>query len=200
MATARVLTAFSDPEPIRRLTVEQYRQMSEAGILDEDDAVELLEGLIVEKVGKNPPHIACVRKTYRLLLNILPEGWFVDSEQPVDTEDSEPEPDFAIIRGEIEDYKDRIPQASDVGLVIEVADSTLQRDRLVKLRIYGRAGIPAYWIVNLDDRLIEVHSEPYSDDVSAGYSRRVVYAADGVISLILDGVEVAQVAAADMLP
>ena len=200
MATAQIATAPPPDEFIRRITVEQYRQMSDVGILTEDDQVELLEGWIVEKMGKNQPHIISVRKINRLLLELLPEGWFVDSEQPIDTSDSEPEPDFAVIRGGIDDDPVNIITADSVGLVIEVANTTLVRDRGLKVRIYARAGIAAYWIVNLTDRQIEVYTQPYTESGMSGYRQRSIFKKGQAVSLMLDGLEIAQIDPEKMLP
>ena len=91
---------------------------------------------------------------------IAPDGWYVDSQEPITLDDSEPEPDIVVVRGDTRDYLDRHPGARDLSLVVEVADSTLERDRTLKQRLYGRAGIPVYWIVNLVERQLEVYSQP----------------------------------------
>jgi Uma2 family endonuclease len=116
-------------EPIARLSVEQYQRMGQAGILTPDDDVELLEGWLVLKMTKNPPHRIATRKVRVALEALVTEGWYVDTQEPIVTSDSEPEPDVAIIRGRTEDYPDRNPSADCVGLVVEVADRTLLRDR-----------------------------------------------------------------------
>src|SRR5437868_3175756 len=102
--------------PIRRLSVAQYHQMLDAGILTEDDEVELLEGWLVEKMTKHPPHRAATRLTRVALEKIVPAGWYVDTQEPVTTEESEPEPDISVIRGETRAYLERHPGPADVGL------------------------------------------------------------------------------------
>src|SRR5438132_10578955 len=111
-------------EPIFRLSVEQYHQMARAGILTEDDPVELLEGWLVRKMTKHRPHSRCTYRTRRALDRLVPAGWYVDAQEPVTTTDSEPEPDVAVIRGDDDDYPDRHPGPDEVALVVEVADST----------------------------------------------------------------------------
>jgi Uma2 family endonuclease len=147
-------------EPIWRLTVAQYHSMIEHGILSEDSQIELLEGLLTAKMPKNPPHRISTKLLYSVLAQLIPNGWYVDSQEPITLADSEPEPDIAIIRGCTTDYRNRHPSAQDVALVIEVADSSLDRDRNLKQRIYAVAGIPIYWILNLSDRTLEVYTQP----------------------------------------
>src|SRR6266852_7793927 len=89
-------------EPIYRLSVAQYHAMADHGILDEDDPVELLEGWLVQKMTKHRPHSRCTHRTRRALESLLPGGWYVDAQEPVTTTDSEPEPDVAVVRGDLE--------------------------------------------------------------------------------------------------
>lgn len=163
-------------DALRRLTVAQYDAMGRAGILTPDDRVELLEGLLVEKMTKNPPHRIATRRAREALEAALAAGWYVDTQEPIVTGDSEPEPDVAVIRGRTEDYRGENPPASAVGLVVEVADTTLTRDRDTKGRIYARAGIATYWIVNLVDGVVEVYTQPIGTDATARYARRVDHA------------------------
>ncbi len=146
-----------------RMTVAQYHRMEQAGILDEDDQLELLEGLLIAKMTKNPPHRISTKLIRQALEQIIPEGWYVDSQEPISLSDSEPEPDVVVIRGKTTDYRNRHPDAKAVALVIEISDATLERDRTFKQRIYARSGIPIYWILNLRDRQLEVYTEPISD-------------------------------------
>src|SRR5262249_14805000 len=141
------------------LTVEQYHQMIKSGILTEDDPVELLEGLLVQKMPKNPPHQFSRHRLFRWLNKSIPEGWLAWTENPVTTAESEPEPDISVIRGNDELFRDRHPRPEETALLIEVADSSVYRDRGRKKRIYARAKIPAYWIVNLVDKVVEVYTE-----------------------------------------
>lgn len=131
--------AVAPVERIFRLSVEQYHEMARAGILTEDDQVELLEGWLVTKMTKNPPHSVATRAIRSALERMIPAGWFVDSQEPLTTDDSEPEPDAMVVRGHWRDYSARHPNPDEVALVIEVADSTLQQDRSTKKRIYTRA-------------------------------------------------------------
>lgn len=116
------------------------------------------------------------------------------------TRDSEPEPDVYVVRGELGDYDNRHPGPADTPLVVEVADSTLARDRGLKQRIYARAGVPVYWIVNLVERAIEVHAKPASTAKSPKYRQRQVFAANDDVPVVLDGELVGTLRVADILP
>src|SRR5581483_11694181 len=141
-----------------------------------------------------------VRLTTHALDRSLPPGWHVAKEDPVVTADSEPEPDVAVLRGEIRDYTDRKPGPEDLGLVVEVADSSLRQDRTVKKRIYARAGVPWYWIVNLLDRRLEVYSDPTGPARRPDYRTRKDYGPEDEVPLVLDDREVARLAVRDLLP
>jgi len=186
--------------PIWRLSVAQYHQMIEAGIFTDDDPVELLEGWLVTKMTKNPPHILSTLLTSKALAEILPSGWFISSQEPFTTLNSEPEPDVMVVRGTERDYSQRHPQANEVGLVVEVANSSLQRDRTLKLRIYVAAGIPTYWILNLQERQLEVYTEPSGKGAAAIYAARRDYTASESIPVMLNGEAIGQINLSDLLP
>lgn len=188
------------PEPVHRFTPAEYRELTRLGILTEDDDQELLEGWIIPKMSKNPPHEVAIGLANRLFLRLLPDGWDVRIQSAIATADSEPEPDLAVVRGTARDYRERHPGPADIALVIEVADSSLPRDRGLKARVYARAGLPVYWIVNLIDRTVEIHTEPAADAPRPAYGRVATVGPDGTIPLVLDGLEVARIAARDLLP
>lgn len=187
-------------EPIYRLTVEQYHAMARAGILDEDAPVELLEGWLVCKMTKHPPHSVVTRLVRLALERLVPAGWFVNSQEPITTLDSEPEPDAAVIRGEGREYLERHPHPQDVALVVEVADTSLRRDRGRKKRIYARARIVTYWIVNLVDGHIEVYTAPSGASKRPDYRERRHYGPDDRIPVVLDGLEVGSLEVRELLP
>lgn len=170
------ISAAIPSETIWRLSVANYHTMLQVGIFDEDDQIELLEGCLVAKMTKNPPHRISTNLIRQALEKLTPEGWYVDSQEPITLKDSEPEPDVVIIRGKTTDYRDRHPAAADVVLVIEVSDATLERDRTIKQRIYARAGIAIYWILNLRDRQLEVYTHPTNEaDSEAQYQQCQVF-------------------------
>lgn len=142
------------PLPIRRFSVDEYRRLGEVGVLSPDDRVELLEGWIVEKKNQRPIHGFTVRWLDDWLRNHLTEGLLVQCQLPITTQLSEPEPDLAVIRGRHTDFRNRHPSGADCELVIEVADSSLAKDR-AKASIYAGDGVREYWIVNLVDLQLE---------------------------------------------
>ncbi len=186
-------------EPVWRFTVEQYHQMIRLGILNDDDPVELLEGWLVYKMPKNPPHRATTKLTRNALESIIPEGWYVDTQEPITLANSEPEPDIAIVRGNTRDYLDRHPGPADVALIIEVADSTLERDRTFKKRLYARAIIPVYWIINIPDRQIEVYRNPVISEEFT-YQHRQDYQPSEEVPVEIIGEIVGNLLVADLLP
>ncbi len=187
-------------EPIFRLSVEQYHEMIKAGILTDDDPVELLEGWLIAKIPKNPPHVLTTDLIRESLARLLPPGWHVNTQDPVTTGDSEPEPDVTVIRGAPRDYLERHPGPDDLALVVEVAHTTLRRDRGLKKRLYARAGIPVYWIINLPDRQIEVYTMPSGQAEEPDYQQRQDYLSTDEVPLIIDGCEIGRIAAREMLP
>ena len=183
--------------PLVRLSVAQYHAIRDASIFSEDDQIELLEGLLVPKMTKHPPHRLSTRLVRAALEAAVGSDYYVDSQEPITLADSEPEPDVVVVRGVPRDYADRHPGATDVALVVEVADDSLERDRSTKLRVYARAGIPQYWIVNLRQRSIEVYGEPRDDD----YRTRVEVPSNGYVAVrIHDSNDVARLAVASLLP
>ena len=172
------------PEPIFRLSVDQYHELMRAGVLMDGDPVELLEGVLVRKMTLYPPHTGTVLSLRRRIEPELPSGYRYRAEQPVVLGDGEPEPDGVIALGTPADDFVFHPPAADVRLVIEVADATLARDRTIKLRSYARAGIPAYWIVNLIDRQVEVYTDPDPAAVpDPTYRCRDVFAGDATVTV-----------------
>lgn len=170
-------------ELVWRMPVERYHAMIRTGVLTDDDRLELLEGVLVEKMSKNPGHRIATRRTCDALRSVLPVGWYADEQAPITTADSEPEPDICIVRGSTNDYADRHPGPADVALVVDVADSSVRRDRGTKKRIYARAGIAAYWLIDLAARTLEV----YTESQGADFGRRAVLTEGDEVSLVLEG-------------
>ena len=185
---------------LRRFTVDEYHAMARNGILTEDDAVELLEGWLVHKMTKNPPHTATTRYTRAALEKCLPSGYFVDSQEPITLSDSEPEPDVFIIRGTLDDYTRTHPHVQDVVLVVEVADSSLEQDRSTKKRVYARDGVAVYWIANLVDAQIEVYTQPSGPVRSPDYGSKLVYRSGDAIPVVIDGTIIGTINVAELLP
>ena len=187
-------------ENIWRLSVDQYHAMIQADILTEDDPVELLEGWLVTKMPKNPRHTLVTQSARDTLASLLPVGWYINIQEPITTAESEPEPNMAVIRGERHQYRDHHPSPQDVALVIEVADSSLRRDRTLKKRIYAAASIPLYWIINLLANQIEVYSDPTGPHEQPDYRQQQNYGGEDTIPLILDGKEIGRLSVKELLP
>jgi Uma2 family endonuclease len=172
MSTAQLLHELNgDWESVVGLTVEQYHQMIEHGILESGAPIELLDGLLIckdrakageprRRVGNE--HRWAVENLKRMLLaGVERQGYHLESQQAITlAPDGEPEPDGAIVRGTIDDYLQAKPSGADVSCVVEVADSSLARDRGMKQRIYADAGIPQYVIINLVEKVVEVYEGP----------------------------------------
>ena len=143
------------------LSVAGYDKLIHHGILPETNRFELINGRIVEKDMKTPPHCVATSCTVRAIERLLPPGWHARKEGPVSIPNrrSEPEPDVSVVRGDIRDYKDRHPGPQDVALLVEVTRTTAAKDRKLA-RVYGPGGIPVYWIVNVPKRRLEVHANP----------------------------------------
>jgi Uma2 family endonuclease len=174
--------------------------MIEAGILTDDDPVELLEGCLIKKMPKKPRHRLVTRRLRDTVERLLPTGWYVDSQEPFVTTDSAPEPDIMVARGDSEQYYNRHPRAGEVAVIMEVADATLQRDRVLKKRLYARAGIPVYEIVNLPERKFELYTDPTGPADEPDYRTRRDYGPAEAMPLLLDGREVGLLAVGDLLP
>lgn len=145
----------------RLLSVEEYHKMMEAGILTEDERVELLAGNILSMSPIGSKHIMCVNRLTRLLSAIAGEVAIVSVQNPISLSPlSEPEPDVALWKAPIDRYDTALPQAEDIYLVIEVADSSLSKDREIKLPLYAEAGIVELWLVDLVNSQVEIFTEP----------------------------------------
>lgn len=174
-------------EFIWRLSLEQYHRMIDEEILTSADPVELLEGWLVQKMPKKPVHRRVTRRLRQMLEALLGAGWFIDCQEPVTLLDSEPEPDISVVRGSDEDYRERHPLPADIGMLAEVADTTLGRDQRMKKRIYARSSVSIYWIVNVAARRIEVYEDPTGPAKQPTYRRRTDYPVGTQAPVVLDG-------------
>ncbi len=153
------------PRPLRR---GEYEAMVELGLF-EDERLELIEGVIVTMSPQGSRHAAAVRKLNHYLTLALAGRAFVQVQSPLALDEySEPEPDLAVVP--IADYDRELPKTA--LLIIEVADSSRQKDRLVKSRLYASAGIPEYWIVDLENDLVEVFRAPVGERYTFVQTRR----------------------------
>lgn len=145
----------------RLFTVAEYNRMGEVGILTEDVRVELIEGQIVDTSLTGRRHAACVDRLTELLSERLRRRAIVRVQSPIVLNDyTEPQPDVALLRRREDFYERSLPVPDDVLLIIEVADTTLEYDRQIKVPLYARAGISEVWTINLSDGQVEVYTQP----------------------------------------
>ena len=152
----------------RRFTVEEYHRMAQAGILTEDDRVELIEGEIIETAPIGSRHAACVNRLNRLFSQSVGDRAMISVQNPIRLGvHSEPHPDLALLKPRGDFYASAHPTAQDVLLVIEVAETSIDYDRQTRVPLYARAGVPEVWLVDLSGTRVEVYRLPregrYSD-------------------------------------
>jgi Uma2 family endonuclease len=188
------------PVPTRGLKRVEYECLVERGLLGPDDKIELIDGLMMVREPEGTPHTVAVQLTIAALQRAFGAGWNVRHPSPVALDDdSEPEPDVAVVPGSPRDYLAAHP-ARPV-LIVEVSRSRLGFDRNYKASLYARAAITDYWIVNLVDRVVEVRRGPMTSDAAPfgwTYERLTVYALDETITPL--AAPFASVSVADLLP
>jgi len=200
MATATLKQERKPRLPtLYRFAVDQYLHMVEAGVLGPDDHVELHKGWIVQKMSRNPPHDGSLNYIVPILLGLLPAAWVLRIQSALVLAQSVPEPDLAIVRGPHGQYYRRHPGPADVGLLIEVADSSRLSDRQMKGGWYAEAKVAEFWLVNLVEGHVEVFTHPKSGR-SPGYRQCKVYRKGDKVPLVLDGHKVGELAVADLCP
>ena len=174
-------------------TREEYDRLVASGGFQPGSRVQLIRGEIVEMAPQGSRHATAILLTGRALGRVFAEGYSVRTQLPLAIGKwSEPEPDVAVVRGAIQDYRDRHPDTA--ALVVEIADSTLEFDRTHKQQVYAEAGIAEYWIVNLVDRVLEVYRDPQG----AAYRDGRRFNPDEVVSLLAAPGNTVRVA--DLLP
>jgi Uma2 family endonuclease len=166
---------------IRLITVKEFHQMFEAGILDSDERVELIAGQIIQMAAKGTPHTAIVTCTWKLLEDLSSADILIRSQEPIHLNDrSEFEPDIALVKSDPRFYVDHHPIPSEVYLIIEVADATLKKDCEIKAIAYAQAGIADYWVLDINANQLHVFREPSQD----GYQVHEVLSEDRSLSLL----------------
>ena len=183
-----------------KVSVDEYHQMIKNGVFDDGDPIELLEGYLVQKMSHNTPHATAVHKLNKRLQRLVPSGWEARSQLPITLSDSEPDPDGVLARGDEATFATHHPLPAELGLVIEVADSSRYADRREKGRIYARAGIPVYWIVNVVDRQVEVYTDPDPTANPPAYGTRTDYKPGDQLPITLDGQQAGTIAVSELLP
>ncbi|HEU5188200.1 MAG TPA: Uma2 family endonuclease [Methylomirabilota bacterium] len=175
----------------------QYSRLIDEGVLDEDDPIELLDGHLLVKEPQHSPHRTAVLLTAKALERAFGDGWFVQTQSPIILDDrSEPEPDVCVVRGAPRDYARAHPMHP--ALVVEVAQSALRIARGRKAAAYARAGIDEYWILNLEDRVLEVRRAPAPMEAEWRYATVAVLGADAMVTPL--AAPAASLRVGDLLP
>lgn len=182
-----------------RFTPDQCLKMSSSGIVSADEAFTLAEEGAIPDMPRSPAHDSAIDRLDDAVRPLVPRGWRLRIRSAIRLPGGEPEPDMAIVMGPAGRYDGHHPRPDEIAVVIEVADSTVQYDRTLKLRGYAQAQIPVYWIVNLDDRRLEAYSAPLTG-ATPGYATTAVYGPNDQVPLVVAGAQVGTVAVADVLP
>ena len=155
----------------------EYEKLIDLGIFQPGDPIELIGGELMVAEPQGTAHYTAIRKTAKALEAAFGAGWEVRTQGPIGLDDeSEPEPDVAVVPGAAEDYRNAHP--SHPALTVEVSESSLRSDRERKGSVYARAGLRDYWVLNLVDRVLEVYREPAADPSAPfgwRYTRREVF-------------------------
>ena len=150
-----------DAFPRRKLSVDDFNRMGEAGILGEDDRIELIDGEMIEMAPIGALHAAQVNVLARIFLRAVGSEAIVSVQNPIALPPlNEPQPDISLLKLRVDDYRKALPTATDVLLVVEVADTTLRYDRDIKIPLYARHGVPEVWLVDLQNDCLIVHRQP----------------------------------------
>jgi len=187
------------PLSVRRWKRVEYDRLIELGAFDREP-LELIGGQLIVAEPQGAYHASSIQRVDYALRAALPQGWIVSVQSPVSLDDeSEPEPDLAVVQGSPGDYRDAHPTRPT--LVVEVAESSLTFDRRDKGSLYARAGLQDYWIVNLVDRVLEVYREPVPDPSAPyGWRYRSVVRLTPADVVEFAGISGVRVAVADLLP
>jgi Uma2 family endonuclease len=164
-------TTHLPPTQLRLITTAEYHQMAEFGILAANEQVELIAGQIVQKMPKGPAHSALCKRIEKLLERRLGDQVLVRLQDPIRLDRySEPEPDIAVVHPQDDFYADHHPGPNEIYLIIEISDTTLDRDLGTKADLYAAAGIIDYWVFNIATQQLHIFREPQPD----GYQRQLI--------------------------
>jgi Uma2 family endonuclease len=193
MATATLATGPTQPGAPYRWSRQEYEQMVEIGLFPPQTRLELLEGEILQMAAQTSYHATALSKAADALRPLFRNGYHLRTQMPLAVSDSsEPEPDIAVVEGAPDDYWEEHPRGA--VLLVEVAYSSLQYDRERKLAVYARAGIPEYWIINLNEHQLEVYRAPEGN----GYTQSLVLAIGDRVTPVTQPKQAIPVA--DLLP
>lgn len=169
----------------KRYTLDEFHQLITVGFFAENNQLELVHGEVFEKMTKGKRHAACSQKLLQHLSALIAGQAELRCQDPISLPpDSEPEPDFVVVKPREDGYFSAHPGSEDILLLIEVSDSSLEYDRTIKLALYAEAQIQHYWIVNLVDACLERYSQPYVDRQGHfGYALKQISLPDHVVTV-----------------
>jgi Uma2 family endonuclease len=206
----RLVTPFSPPpsqlprlsprQGVRKFTVEEYHKLIDEGFFAANEKFELVEGWIVNKMSRNPPHDVAIFEAQTEIQSHLPPEWIIRVQLAVTLNDSEPEPDLAIVRAPGRAYTGAHPGPTDIAMVIESSATSLEFDRADKGRVYSVARIAVYWILNVIDKQVEVYTEPSGTDANSGYRVQQIFTGDDLVPLVIAGETIAGIPSRQLLP
>ncbi len=183
-----------------RLTVAKYEEIARLGVLGPGDKVELLHGMLASKMTTHTPHTFATTTLLFMLYDRCRASWCIRCQQPIiASDDSMPEPDISVARGSLSDYLVRQPTAAQTALVVEVSDSTLRLDLGVKLALYAAALIPEYWVADVANDKLHVHTLPRGGR-RPGYDSVSILGRGDEVSLTLGGEAFGAIRVGDFLP
>ncbi len=201
------MATVTQPEPQARadvpsikpfdMTVDLFVRIVEAGLLPQDRPIFLWDGRLCEKMAKTRAHVSIGGSVTMALAKALPPGWSLVPEGTIELDERHsPLPDFSIIRsGDLVGFREppRYPGPNDVGIIIEIAVTSLKADLSDSLEAYARAGIPVYWVVDVAGKRVLVHSDPTAIENRGQYGKVDIIGPGGQIPLVLDCSKVAEI-------
>ncbi|WP_038016980.1 Uma2 family endonuclease [Synechococcus sp. PCC 7335] len=159
------------PTKLRLITTNEYHRMAEVGILSPDERVELIAGQIIQKMPKGPRHSALCKRIEKLIERLLGDKVLVRLQDPIQLDlYSEPEPDIVVAHPNASFYVDHHPTPNEIYLIVEIADSTIERDLGFKADLYAAVGVADYWVLNVQAQQLHIFRQPQAD----GYQRQMI--------------------------
>jgi hypothetical protein len=185
---------------MHRISVEEYEKMIDAGVFLSGPKLELIEGVLVQKMTQNPPHTMALCLTREALEPQLPANWHSRIQHPLIVGESRPEPDIVLIPMTVRELGVRHPRGEEVALVVEIAETSLEYDRTVKSRLYAAAGVRVYLLLNIPERVVELYTEPDGSGETAHYRALRTYGEDEPFALCLAGLTLPEIRPSQLLP
>jgi len=182
---------------VARMTVPEYLGLLDNGFYG-SRRVELWEGWVIDRMSHGPRSSMLIMLIAEWLFERRLKETAIRTQIPVQLAESCPEPDIAVVRGTTTDFGSRIPTASEIFMLIEVSDSTLADDRTIKSRMYAGAGITEYWIVNCEEKQVEVYTDPHAQAKSPRYRKLTTYLPGQTVPVHVGGKKLGELAVSDL--